>query len=49
MEKFCGLLGFTSEQIVTLMTGTPLEYSGKLRSQEYGRDFTVYTNKTRAK
>ena len=41
MEKFCRLLGFTSEQTATLITGTPLEYSGKLRSQEHGRDFTA--------
>lgn len=41
MEKFCRLLGFTPEQTATLITGTPLEYSGKLRSQEYGRDFTA--------
>lgn len=39
MEKFCRLLGFTPEQTATLITGTPLEYSGKLRSQEHGRDF----------
>lgn len=41
MEKFCRLLGFTPEQTATLITGTPLEYSGKLRSQEHGRDFTA--------
>ena len=41
MEKFCRLLGFTPEQTATLITGTPLEYNGKLRSQEYGRDFTA--------
>lgn len=41
MEEFCRLLGFTSEQTVTLITGSPLEYSGKLRSQEYRRDFTA--------
>lgn len=41
MEKFCQLLGFTPEQTATLITGTPLEYSGKLRSQEHGRDFTA--------
>ena len=39
MEKFCRLLGFTPEQTAILITGTPLEYSGKLRSQEHGRDF----------
>ena len=39
MEKFCRLLGFTPEQTATLIIGTPLEYSGKLRSQEHGRDF----------
>ncbi len=41
MEKFCRLLGFTPEQTATLTTGAPLEYSGKLRSQEHGRDFTA--------
>lgn len=41
MEKFCRLLGFTPEQTATLITGAPLEYSGKLHSQEHGRDFTV--------
>lgn len=41
MEKFCRLLGFTSEQTATLITGAPLEYSGKLHSQEHGRDFTA--------
>lgn len=41
MEKFCRLLGFTPEQTATLITGTPLEYSGKLRPQEHGRDFTA--------
>lgn len=39
MEKFCRLLGFTPEQTATLITGAPLDYSGKLRSQEHGRDF----------
>lgn len=39
MEKLCRLLGFTPEQTATLITGTPLEYSGKLHSQEHGRDF----------
>lgn len=39
MEKFCRLLGFTPEQTAILITGTPLKYSGKLRSQEHGRDF----------
>lgn len=41
MEKFCRLLGFTPEQTATLITGVPLEYSGKLHSQEHGRDFTA--------
>lgn len=41
MEKVCHLIGFTSEQTATLITGTPLEYSGKLHSEEHGRDFTV--------
>lgn len=41
MEKLCRLLGFTPEQTAALITGTPLEYSGKLRSQEHGRDFTA--------
>lgn len=41
MEKFCRLLGFTSEQTASLITGASLEYSGKLRSQEHGRDFTA--------
>lgn len=41
MEKLCRLLGFTPEQTATLITGTPLEYSGKLRSQEHGRNFTA--------
>lgn len=41
IEKFCRLLGFTLEQTATLITGAPLEYSGKLRSQEHGRDFTA--------
>ena len=41
MEKFCRLLGFTPEQTATLITGVPLEYNGKLHSQEHGRDFTA--------
>lgn len=41
MEKFCRLLGFTPEQTAALITGTPLEYSGKLHSQEHGRDFAA--------
>lgn len=41
MEKFCRLLGFTPEQTATLIAGAPLGYSGKLCSQEHGRDFTA--------
>lgn len=41
MEKFCRLLGFTPEQTATLITGTPLEYNGKLHSQEHGQNFTA--------
>ena len=41
MEKFCRLLGFTPEQTAALITGAPLEYSGKLHSQEHGRNFTA--------
>lgn len=41
MQNFCRLLGFTTEQTVTLITSTLLEYSGKLHSQEHGRNFTA--------
>lgn len=41
MEKMCRLIGFTPEQTAILISGSPLEYSGKLRSQEHGRDFTA--------
>ena len=33
MEKMCRLIGFTVEQIATLVVGTPLQYSGKLHSE----------------
>jgi Plasmid recombination enzyme. len=41
MEKMCRLIGFTAEQTATLVVGTPLEYSGKLHSEEYRQSFTV--------
>lgn len=41
MEKMCRLIGFTAEQTVTLVVGTPLQYSGKLHSEEHSRSFTA--------
>lgn len=41
MEKMCRLIGFTVEQIATLVVGTLLQYSGKLHSEEHSRSFTA--------
>lgn len=35
------LIGFTAEQTATLVVGTPLQYSGKLHSEEHGRSFAA--------
>lgn len=40
MEKICRLIGFTAGQTATFITGTSLEYSGKLYSQEYTRVYS---------
>lgn len=41
MEKMCRLIGFTAEQTATLVVGSPLEYSGKLNSEEHKRSFAA--------
>lgn len=41
MEKMCRFIGFTAEQTAALVVGTPLEYSGKLHSEEHKRSFTA--------
>lgn len=41
MEKMCRLIGFTAEQTATLVVGSPLEYSGKLHSEEHKRSFAA--------
>lgn len=41
IEKMCRLIGFTAEQTATLVVGASLEYSGKLHSEEYCRNFAA--------
>lgn len=41
MEKMCRLIDFTAEQTATLVVGSPLEYSGKLHSEEHKRSFAA--------
>ena len=41
MENVCRTAGFDDEQTVTLLKGKPLEYSGKLYSEEHNYKFTV--------
>ena len=41
IENFCRLVGFDERQTATLVKGKPLEYAGKLYSEEHGRKFTT--------
>ena len=41
IEKLCRLVGFDERQTETLVKGKPLEYAGKLYSEEHGRRFTT--------
>ena len=41
IEKLCRLVGFDERQTETLVKGKPLEYAGKLYSEEHGRKFTT--------
>ena len=41
MEKMCRLISFTTEQTATLVVGIPLQYSGKLHSEEHSRSFAA--------
>ena len=41
IEKLCRLVGFDERQTETLAKGKPLEYAGKLYSEEHGRRFTT--------
>lgn len=41
MEKLCRLVGFDERQTATLVSGKPLEYAGKLYSEEHKRKFTT--------
>ncbi len=41
MESVCRTVGFEDEQTATLIKGKPLEYSGKLYSEEHDCKFTV--------
>ena len=41
MEKLCRLVGFDERQTTTLVSGKPLEYAGKLYSEEHKRRFTT--------
>ena len=41
MESVCRTVGFDDEQIVTLIKGKSLEYSGELYSEEHNCKFTV--------
>ena len=39
LEMLCFAVGFNQEQTAVLMMGKPIEYSGKLYSEEYKRNF----------
>ena len=39
LERLCLAVGFNKEQTATLLTGKPVEYSGKLYSVEHKRKF----------
>ncbi len=39
MENFCLKIGFNDRQVATLISGKPLEYAGKLYSEEHKRKF----------
>lgn len=41
MENLCRTVGFDEQQTTTLIKGKPLEYSGKLYSEEHNCKFTV--------
>ena len=41
IEKLCRLVEFDERQTETLVKGKPLEYAGKLYSEEHGRRFTT--------
>lgn len=41
MENVCRTVGFDDEQTTTLIKGNPLEYSGKLYSEEHDCKFMV--------
>ena len=41
MESVCRTVGFDDEQTAMLIKGKPLEYSGKLYSEEHNCKFTV--------
>lgn len=41
IEKLCRLVEFDERQTETLVKGKPLEYAGKLYSEELGRRFTT--------
>lgn len=41
MESVCRTVGFNDKQTTTLIKGKPLEYSGKLYSEEHNCKFTV--------
>ena len=41
MEDLCRKIGFTAEQIVVLLTGRALNFSGSLYSEEHRRKFNV--------
>lgn len=41
MESVCRTVGFDDEQTATLIKGKPLQYSGKLYSEEHNCKFTV--------
>jgi len=39
LERLCLAVGFNKEQIATLLTDKPVEYSGELYSEEHKRYF----------
>lgn len=48
LERLCLVVNFNKEQTATLLTGKPVEYSGKLYLEEYKRKFMAKDVKAKA-